>query len=322
MEARLEGVRFDRGRRAVLDVPALTLASGRVTALVGPNGSGKTTLLRLLAGLERPSAGRVLLDGETPPRGRDSPVAFAFQEPVFLGGSLRANLDLGLRLRGLDAAERERRMLEAAAACGIAPLLGREARTLSGGEAQRANLARALALRAPITLLDEPLAGFDQPGRLGLLQELPEILHRFAATVVVVTHDRDEALRLADDLVVLLDGRVRAAGPKRAVYREPPGSAVAAFLGYTLLPGDAGTVAIAPGALRPGTGDMSFTLAVESVADVATHHEVAGRIAGVRVALPWSGTPPATGERVAISAPASAVRTFAEDPREMGASEH
>jgi ABC-type sugar transport system ATPase subunit len=147
MEARLEQVRFAYGDRPVLDVPELGLAEGRVTALLGPNGSGKSTLLRLLAGLERPRTGRVLVGGR-PAREARASVAYAFQEAVFLSGSLRANLDLALRLRGLPAPERRTRLAEAATACGVAHLLDRPAGRLSGGEAQRANLARTLSLRA------------------------------------------------------------------------------------------------------------------------------------------------------------------------------
>ena len=311
MEARLEGVRFAYGERPVLDVPDLRFAEGRVTALLGPNGSGKTTILRLLAGLERPRAGRVLVGGKAAPAARAS-VAYAFQEAVFLSGSLRANLDLALRLRRLPASERRARLAETAAACGVAHLLDRPAGSLSGGEAQRANLARALALRAPLTLLDEPLAGFDERGRERMLAELPALLRRFAGTVALVTHDREEALRLASGLVVLREGRVRAAGPKREVFASPPDPETAAFLGYALIPDGEGLAAVAPGALRPGPGDVTCSLIVEAVADLVTRAEVAGRIGGrrVTVALPPGAPLPAPGERLTVGAPAAMTVRF------------
>ena len=311
MEARLEGVAFARGGRPVLDVDGLRFAPGRVTALLGPNGSGKTTLLRLLAGLERPGRGRVLVGGR-PPSAARAAVAYAFQEAVFLSGSLRANLDLALRLRGLPAADRRARLEEAAAACGVGHLLDRPAARLSGGEAQRANLARALSLRAPLTLLDEPLAGFDEAGRARLLAELPGLLRRFAATVALVTHDREEALRLADDVVVLREGRVRAAGERRAVFAAPPDPETAAFLGYALVPADGGLAAIAPGALRPGAGDFTLSFRVEEVVDLVAGVEAAGRVGGARVAavFPPDAPAPARGERVVVGAPASAVASF------------
>ena len=315
MEARFENIRFAYGDRPVLDVPDLRFAEGRVTALLGPNGSGKTTLLRLLAGLERPRAGRVLVGGKPAPDARAS-VAYAFQEAVFLSGTLRANLDLALRLRGLPAPERRTRLAEAATACGVNRLLDRPATRLSGGEAQRANLARALSLRAPLTLLDEPLAGFDERGRGRMLEELPALLRRFAGTTVLVTHDRDEALRLAADLVLLREGRVRAAGAKRDVFAAPPDPETAAFLGYTLIPTDAGLAGVAPGGLRPGPGDLTLTLHVEETVDLVTGVEVLGRAGGERIAVafPPDAPPPAPGERVTVGAPAEMVVSFTEPP--------
>ena len=317
MEARLNHVQFGYGDRPVLDVPDLRFAEGRVTALLGPNGSGKTTLLRLLAGLERPRAGRVLVGGRPAPDVRPS-VAYAFQEAVFLSGSLRANLDLALRLRGLPPGERRSRLAEAATACGVAHLLDRPAGRLSGGEAQRANLARALSLRAPLTLLDEPLSGFDERGRRQMLEELPALLRRFAGTTVLVTHDRDEALRLAGDLVLLREGRVRAAGPRREVFAAPPDPETAAFLGYTLIPTDAGLAGVAPGGLRPGPGDFMLTLQVEEVVDLVTSVEVVGRGNGRRIAVafPPDRPAPAPGEQVTVSAPTEMVVTFTEPPPE------
>ena len=313
MEARLKGVQFAYGERIVLDAPDLRFVEGRVTALLGPNGSGKSTLLRLLAGLERPGSGSVLVGGRPAPAARAS-VAYAFQEAVFLSGSLRANLDLALRLRGLRASERRSRLAEAATACGVAHLLDRAANHLSGGEAQRANLARALSLRAPLTLLDEPLAGFDERGRGQMLEELPALLRRFAGTTVLVTHDRDEALRLAADLVLLREGRVRAAGPKREVFAAPPDPDTAVFLGYTLLPTDAGLAGIAPGGLRPGPGDFTLSLQVEEVVDLVAGVEVIGRSGGRRIAVsfPRDLPLPAPGEQVLVGASADMVVSFTE----------
>lgn len=313
MEARFDRVQFAYGEQPVVDVPDLRFAEGRVTALLGPNGSGKTTLLRLLAGLERPRAGRVLL-GEEPATAARASVAYAFQEAVFLSGTLRANLDLALRLRGLPPRERRARLAEAATACGVAHLLDRSANRLSGGEAQRANLARALSLRAPLTLLDEPLAGFDERGRGQMLEELPALLRRFAGTTVLVTHDRDEALRLAEDLVLLREGRVRASGPRRDVFASPPDPETAAFLGYTLIPTDAGLAGVAPGGLRPGPGDFMLTLQVEEIVDLVTSVEVVGRGNGERIAVafPPDLPLPAPGEQVMVSAPTEMVVSFTE----------
>lgn len=312
MDVRAEGLRFARRNGFVLEVPDLTLAAGRVTVLLGPNGSGKSTLLRLAAALERPERGRITIGGRAVGRDRATrtAVTYAFQEPVFVAGSLRKNLGLALRLRGAATEAGWARMGAAIDACGIGHLLGRDARHLSGGESQRANLARALGLGAPVTLLDEPLAGLDAPAREGLLHDLPGLLRTFAATTVLVTHDRDEALRLGDDLVVMLDGRVRAAGPKRQVFLQPPDPETAAFLGHVVLEDGARVVAIRPGALTAGAGEVTFELVVEEVFDLATHREIVGTIGGARVAILAHGEMARPGERVAVSAPAWAVREF------------
>lgn len=142
---------------------------------------------------------------------------------------------------------------------------------------------RARALRAPVTLLDEPLTGLDRPERARLLDELPYMLSRFAATSLLVTHDREEAFRLADYLVVLVEGRVHAAGGKSEVLRKPPDASVAELLGFTVLPHTGHLVAIPPGEVRLGCGPLQFTLLVERIADLGHHRHVIGTVAGRRV---------------------------------------
>lgn len=308
MEVTARGLEFRRGRHTVLSIPELTFANGRVTAVLGPNGSGKTTLLRLIAALERPSSGEVLLDGRParPTRETRESIAYAFQQAAFLTGPVRSNMDLALRLRGLGGPERAARIEQAAAACGIAHLLDRDSHRISGGEAQRANLARALCLRAPVTLLDEPMHGLDRGTRETLLAELPGMLRTFATTTLLVTHERDEAMRLGDDLAVLMGGRVRAHGAKGAVFRSPPDIEVAAFLGYTIV----GRTAVRPGALRLGAGDFELSLRVEGVSDVGTHFEVWGHAGETAVRAIATGELPAAGAEAVVSAERSAVVQF------------
>ncbi len=310
MEIRFESVRVSRGGAVTLEVPDLTIRGGRVTALLGPNGAGKSTLLRAVAALDRAQQGRILLDGAVVRRGRATyeRVALAFQSPVFVAGTVRANLDLGLRLRKVPPLERAARIDAATASLGVSHLLDRNARRLSGGEAQRVNLARALALRAPVTLLDEPLAGLDAPSREALLRELPAIL-RELTTVVVVTHDREEAARLADDVAVLLDGRVGAAGPLPQVFARPPTAGSAHFLGWTLVPVDDGIIAIRPGALVPGGGDHGFTFDVDQRIEVGERWDLLGRINGVPAALVGRGLAP-RGAQVAVAAASCDVVRF------------
>jgi ABC-type sugar transport system ATPase subunit len=306
MDVAVERLLFSRAGRTVLDIPRLAFAAGSTTAVFGPNGSGKTTLLRLIGGLERPSAGAIRIGGARisgdPPSRRH--VGFAFQQAVFVGGTVRRNLDLALRLRELPVDERQVRIAEAARECGIEGVLDRSARQLSSGEAQRANLARALALRAPVTLLDEPLTGIDRVARMQLLDDLPRMLATFAATTILVTHDREEAFRLADHLVVLADGRVRAAGPKAEVYARPPDRTTAELLGYTVVELDGRPIAVPAGGWALGDGGASFELAVERVVDMGNHLHAVGTVGRVRVDLRLRpGEPvPAGGERVRIAA--------------------
>jgi ABC-type sugar transport system ATPase subunit len=311
MEVSVRDLHLEKNGRSVLQIPDLRFPTGTTTAVFGPNGSGKTTLLRAIAGLERPSRGEVLLDG-LPVGGDQSArrrVGMAFQAAVFLRGSVRHNLDLALRLRDVSVAERQSRIEDAAGECGVAHLLDRPARQLSAGEAQRANLARALALRAPVTLLDEPLSGVDRIARNQLLADLPRLLAKFAATTILVTHDREEAFRLADRLVIIIAGEVRAAGLKSWIYAHPPDRETAQLLGYTVLPHDGRLVAIAPGSLKPGNGALTFMLEVESVIDMGNHLHVVGTIEQERVdlRLPAGVAAPVEGSSLKVHTGADAV---------------
>lgn len=314
MNVTIDELVFRRGAREVLSIPRLDFAARRVTVLLGPNGSGKSTLLRIISGLEQPSSGTVKFDGSgLGRRERTRLIAYAFQGAVFIAGTVRENMDLALRLRSVSAPERESRIGEAAQACGIGELLDRNAGRLSGGEAQRANLARALALRAPLTLLDEPLSGLDTSGRRQLMHVLPTLLREFTATAVVVTHDREEAIRLADDLMILSEGRVRASGPKGDVLRRPPDAEAAELLGFTVIETAEGPVGVAPGALQAGEGGVCFGLQVETVTDVGSHAEISGWIGSTPVTLTFRGVAPVPGQVVAVSAdPADVVRFGSE----------
>jgi ABC-type sugar transport system ATPase subunit len=304
MDVRIEDLRFERSRRIVLDVPSLVVRRDRTTVILGPNGAGKTTLLRLIAGLERPAAGRVLVGGAEVVPGRRQDVSYVFQEPVFLRQSVRENLELGLRLRRIPAGERRARIEDAVRLVGIEHLMDRRADQLSGGEARRASIARALCLRSPLVLLDEPLSGLDPATYARLLDELPRLLHAFGVTSVVVTHDHREALRLGEDLVILADGRIRAAGDRRTVFLDPADAAVAQLLGYTVLTMGGRRVAIRQETLKPGPGPIELRGEVEDVHDLVDHLEAVCSIAGtrVRVRLPPGAAPPPRGERMLIHA--------------------
>jgi molybdopterin-binding protein len=239
----LRDVRVVRGGRAILDLPRLDVLDGEVLAVIGPNGAGKTTLLMLLALLERPSWGEVLFEGESV-KGRGLSLrrrmAVVFQEALLLRRSVLENVAIGLGLRGIPRSERRERSLRWMERFGIAHLARRSARSLSGGEAQRASLARAFALEPEVLLLDEAFGGLDQPTREMLLDELAAVLADTGVTTVFVTHERDEAARLGHRVAVMLDGHVRQLGPPSEVFSAPVDEGVAALVGVeTVVPGRA-----------------------------------------------------------------------------------
>jgi molybdopterin-binding protein len=235
----LRDVRRRHAAHDVLHVPSLDVHAGEVLAVIGPNGAGKSTLLRLLGLLERPDAGSVLAGGRAvgardalPERRR---MATVFQEPLLADTTVAENVALGLRFRGVSRAAAAPRVARWLGRLGVASLAARAARTLSGGEAQRVALARALVVEPEVLLLDEPFAGLDAPTRAALLTDLGAILRADRTTTVLVTHERGEALALADRVVVLIDGRVRQVDETARVFYAPVSEEVARFVGVETL---------------------------------------------------------------------------------------
>ena len=241
LEARDLTVR--RGAIQVLDVPSLSLEPGSVTALIGPNGSGKSTLLQTLASLIKPASGEIAFHGSPLLARRERQsyrqrVTLVFQESLLFDTTVRANLAAGLKLHAVPGDERERRIGEAAERFGITHLLDRSARKLSGGEAQRTSLARAFALRPEILFLDEPFSALDPPTREALIDDLAGVLRETRTTAVLATHDQMEAMRLADVLAVMHEGRIAQTGNVAEVINHPVDEFVAAFVGMeTVLDG-------------------------------------------------------------------------------------
>jgi tungstate transport system ATP-binding protein len=226
-----------------LDVPSCEVQEGQTLAVIGPNGAGKSTLLRLLGFLEGPTEGRVLFRGQ-PVQSYGNLLAVrrrmasVFQEPLLTDGTVEANVALGLRLRRIDSVEVNRRVQEGMATLGIGHLATRRTRTLSGGEAQRVSLARALVLDPEVFLLDEPFAALDPPTREGLLVDLKAILDKRRITTIFVTHDRNEALALSNQVAVMIGGQVLQVDMPERVFTEPINEEVARFVGIeTILRG-------------------------------------------------------------------------------------
>ena len=223
-----------RGGVPVLEIDSLDIRRGRVTVVIGPNGCGKSTLLGALQLVLHPTRGTLLLDGapmHANPVQTRRRMSAAFQEPLLLSMSVLGNVELPLRLRGVTRRRRRAQAEHWLQRFGIAPLAGRHAQQLSGGEAQRVSLARAFASQPEVMLLDEPFAGVDAPTREGLIADFADILAETRPTTVLVTHDRDEALRLGDDCALLIDGRVRQTGAPAEIFDRPADREVAEFVG-------------------------------------------------------------------------------------------
>jgi tungstate transport system ATP-binding protein len=219
----------------VLEVEHLILESGEVLAVIGPNGAGKTTLLLALALLIRPARGEIRFRGQrlAPQDDREyrRRLALVLQEPLLLSTSVFENVALGLRFRGVPRAEVAQRVEAWLARLGVGHLRDRPAAKLSGGEAQRVSLARALAIQPDLLLLDEPFSALDPPTRSSLVEDLRLLLAETGQTTVFVTHDLDEALTLGHRVAVLLGGRVRQVGPPEQVFAGPADPEVAALVG-------------------------------------------------------------------------------------------
>jgi ABC-type sulfate/molybdate transport systems ATPase subunit len=225
--------------RELVHVAALQVPAGRTLAVLGPNGAGKSTLLRALGLLSSHRiTGEIRLDGRPVTRSQmRGAVAAVLQRPILRRGTVAANVASGLRFRGAGRRAAHERALPWLDTLGIGHLAARDVRTLSGGEAQRVSIARALAVGPRVLLLDEPFTGLDATTRADLLADLRAALDRQPAATILVTHDRHEALALADHTALIIEGRIRQHGPTRYVLDNPGDPDTARLLGYTnLLP--------------------------------------------------------------------------------------
>jgi tungstate transport system ATP-binding protein len=229
---RMNGVAKGYGGPFRLLVDRLEVRSGEILCLLGPNGAGKSTLLRLLAGVERPDAGEVWLDGsridlpDVPPAVRRR-ITMVFQRPLMLDGTVRANLEYGLRLRRRDRRQPVENVL---GRLGLGRIATQAARTTSGGQQQLVALARALAVEPDVLILDEPTASLD-PAHVALVERVvADDNQRRGTTVIWATHNAFQARRVARRAGLLLDGRLVEASEVRAFFEAPSDPRTAAFV--------------------------------------------------------------------------------------------
>jgi len=240
---KIENIIVERSGVTVLDIGELNVQQGRILALIGPNGAGKSTLLLTLAGLLKPSQGTLYFQ-ELPVDtnvGRAilrRNVAVVFQEPLLLNTSVYKNVAMGLKFRHLSNGEIKRNVENALDYFGIRSLTKRSAKTLSGGEAKRVSLARAFAIKPRLILMDEAFNSLDPPTRETLIDDLRHILEETKITAVLALHDREETLRLAQDVTVMADGKIVQSGTTSQIFNEPDSEFVASFVGTeTILEG-------------------------------------------------------------------------------------
>jgi len=230
----LVGVAKSWGQATALHAIDLHIERGTFCVLLGPSGCGKSTTLRIMAGLEVASAGQVRIDGrdvtDAPPAQRG--IAMVFQNyALFPHLTVADNITFGLSVRKTPADEMAKRLKETAALLGLASLLDRRPGQLSGGQQQRVALGRALVARASVCLMDEPLSNLDAQLRQEMRLELRELQQKLGLTVVYVTHDQTEAMSMADQVVLLNQGRVEQAGAPRELYAQPATTFAARFIG-------------------------------------------------------------------------------------------
>ena len=310
----IEGLRKSFGATEVLRRVDLSLADGEMLVIVGASGCGKSTLLRLVAGLETPSEGRVLIGDRDvttlDPSDRD--IAMVFQNyALYPHMSVFDNMAYGLRIRGLARQDIARRVEEAAVMLGLQALLARKPRQLSGGQRQRVAMGRAIVREPKLFLFDEPLSNLDAKLRVQMRAEIRRLQRRLGVTSLYVTHDQVEAMTLGDRLLILHEGRAAQLATPMEVFEHPADTYVASFVGSPTMnllrgrlvqdgsavaldtgpviplsrryPGDRVTLGIRPEHLTLGPGELTFE--VDLVEPLGSETLVHGRLAGDETAV-------------------------------------
>jgi sn-glycerol 3-phosphate transport system ATP-binding protein len=257
----MSAIRLDRvvkgwGSARAVDGVSLTVEEGSLLVLLGPSGCGKSTTLRLIAGLEQPDSGTVMIGGAdvTHMTPADRKIAMVFQSyALFPHLSVAENIVFGLRVRRVSRAERDARLKRVADIVGLAQLLDRKPSQLSGGQRQRVALGRAIIAEARVCLMDEPLSNLDAKLRHEMRIEIRALQQRLGMTMVYVTHDQTEAMTMADRVVLMRDGHVEQNGPPEQLYSRPATTFAARFIGtppMNLIESGERTIGIRPEHIR------------------------------------------------------------------------
>jgi sn-glycerol 3-phosphate transport system ATP-binding protein len=290
-EIQLDHIAKGWGAARAVDDVSLTAEEGSLLVLLGPSGCGKSTTLRLIAGLEQPDSGRVLIGGAdvthlTP---AERKIAMVFQSyALFPHLSVAENIVFGLRVRGVSRGERDSRLKRVADMVGLAQLLERKPSQLSGGQRQRVALGRAIIAEARVCLMDEPLSNLDAKLRHEMRTEIRALQQRLGMTMVYVTHDQTEAMTMADRVVLMRDGHVEQNGPPEELYSRPASAFTARFIGtppMNLITSEGRTIGIRPEHIRivPQDGRPARVRSVEHLgADSIVLCEINGQPIAVR----------------------------------------
>jgi sn-glycerol 3-phosphate transport system ATP-binding protein len=330
-DVRLNGISKSWGTAAAVDDVSFAAPAGHLVALLGPSGCGKSTTLRLIAGLETASAGAIMIAGRDvtslPPAKRG--VAMVFQSyALFPHLSVAENILFGLKVRAVPRAERDARLKRAAGILGLEQLLDRKPSQLSGGQQQRVALGRAIVAQTRVCLMDEPLSNLDAQLRVEMRREIRALQQRLGMTMLYVTHDQVEAMTMADQVVLMRNGRIEQDAPPAMLYEKPATIFAARFVGtppMNVLPAprvpealaatpggrarDTLALGIRPEAVRLAADGMAATVAaVEYLgADTLIETRVGGQPFIVRVA---GRAGAGAGGTVAIAWDAAAVHWF------------
>jgi len=326
----IKGLAHHYGRERALDDVSFSVDDGELVALLGPSGCGKTTIVQAIAGHITPTAGTVSLRGERvtdqPPEARG--VGVVFQEPTLYPHlTVAENVAYGLKARGMPADERQRRVDDYLSLVDLPEAHGSMPAQLSGGQRRRVELARALAPEPDILLLDEPLSALDSALRRRLQNEISRIQAETGVTTLFVTHDQQEAMSLADRLVVIHEGTVAAVGEPRSLYQSPPNRFVGSFLGRSntlaaTVDGDVPAIMVdgtriewpeASNAAEPvvhfrpeavavsSTGEITLSGTVRSVSDRGSHYDIEVELSnGERLVGTCQHAPPAVDEQLSV----------------------